>query len=72
MLQQECGQVENRPLYDWIHHLIRERHLAASSVNIAVNAAGFLYGVTLRRDVRALMAGIPRMKRHTRRADTKC
>ena len=54
---------------DWIHHLIRERHLAASSVNIAVNAARFLYGVTLRRDVRALMAGIPRMKRHTRRAE---
>jgi integrase/recombinase XerD len=54
---------------DWIHHLIRERHLAASSINIAVNAARFLYGVTLRRDVRALMAGIPRMKRHTRRAE---
>jgi hypothetical protein len=26
---------------DWIHHLIRERHLAASSVNIAVNAVRF-------------------------------
>ena len=54
---------------DWIHHLIRERHLAASSVNIAVNAVRFLYGVTLQRDVAALMAGIPRMKRNTRRAE---
>ena len=53
----------------WIHHLIRERHLAASSVNIAVNAVRFLYGVTLQRDVAALMAGIPRMKRNTRRAE---
>ena len=54
---------------DWIHHLIGERHLAASSVNIAVNAVRFLYGVTLQRDVGALMAGIPRMKRNTRRAE---
>lgn len=54
---------------DWIHHLIRERHLAASSVNIAVNAVRFLYGVTLQRDVQALLAGIPRMKRNTRRAE---
>jgi integrase/recombinase XerD len=54
---------------DWIHHLIGERHLAASSVNIAVNAVRFLYGTTLQRDVEALMAAIPRMKRNTRRAE---
>jgi site-specific recombinase XerD len=54
---------------DWIHYLIRERHLAASSVNIAVNAVRFLYGVTLQRDIQALMAAIPRMKRNTRRAE---
>ena len=54
---------------DWIHHLIGERHLAASSVNIAVNAVRFLYGVTLQRDVEALMAGVPRMKRNTLRAE---
>jgi hypothetical protein len=34
----------------WIEHLIRERHLAASSVNIAVHAVRFLYGTTLGRD----------------------
>src|SRR2546425_85527 len=32
---------------DWLHHLIKERHQAASSVNIAVNAVRFLYSVTL-------------------------
>jgi integrase/recombinase XerD len=62
-------QITYDEVVDWIHHLIRERHLAASSVNIAVNAVRFLYGVTLQRDVQALMAGIPRMKRNTRRAE---
>ena len=52
-----------------MHHLIRERHQSASSVNIAVNAVRFLYGVTFQRDVEALMAGMPRMKRNTRRAE---
>lgn len=54
---------------DWIHHLIGERHLAASSVNIAVNAVRFLYGTTLQRDIDALMAAIPRMKRTSKRAE---
>lgn len=54
---------------DWIHHLIRDRKQSASSVNIAVNAVRFLYGTTLQRDVQALMAAIPHMKRNTRRAE---
>jgi integrase/recombinase XerD len=62
-------QVTYDEVVDWIHHLIGERHLAPSSVNIAVNAVRFLYGVTLQRDIQALMAGIPRMKRNTRRAE---
>ena len=53
----------------WIEHLIKERHLAPSSVNIAVNAVRFLYGTTLGRDTGPLLAGIPRMKRNTRRAE---
>jgi integrase/recombinase XerD len=53
----------------WIHHLIKDRKLAPSSVNIAVNAVRFLYGVTLGRDTAALLAAIPRMKRNTRRAE---
>jgi site-specific recombinase XerD len=54
---------------DWIHHLIRERQLAPSSVNIAVNAVRFFYAVTLKRSVDELLAAIPRMKRNTRRAE---
>jgi site-specific recombinase XerD len=54
---------------DWVHHLIRDRHLAPSSVNIAVNAVRFLYAVTLKRSVEELLAAIPRMKRNTRRAE---
>lgn len=54
---------------DWLHHLIKERKQSASSLNIAVNAVRFLYGVTLGRDTGALMAGVPRMKRETRRAE---
>lgn len=53
----------------WLEHLIRDRKLAASSVNIAVNAVRFLYGTVLRRDTTALLAGVPRMKRNVRRAE---
>ena len=62
-------QISYDEVASWLHYLIRERKLSASSVNIAVNAVRFLYGVTLQRDVNALMAGVPRMKRHTRRAE---
>lgn len=53
----------------WIEHLIKQRQLAASTVNIAVNAVRFLYGTTLERDTTALLAAIPRMKRNVRRAE---
>jgi integrase/recombinase XerD len=62
-------QITYDEVASWLHHLIRERQQSASSVNIAVNAVRFLYGVTLQRDVNALMAGVPRMKRNTRRAE---
>jgi site-specific recombinase XerD len=54
---------------NWLHYLIRERQYSASSVNIAVNAVRFLYGVTLQREINALMAAVPHMKRGTRRAE---
>jgi site-specific recombinase XerD len=54
---------------DWLHYLIRQRHQSASSVNIAVNAVRFLYGVTLQRDTTALMAAVPHMKRPVTRAE---
>jgi integrase/recombinase XerD len=53
----------------WLHHLIKERQLAASSVNIAVSAVRFLYGVTLGRETLDLMASVSDMKRATGRAE---
>jgi Phage integrase, N-terminal SAM-like domain len=54
---------------DWLYYLIKERELSASSVNIAVNAVRFLYGVTLERNSAQLMASVPRMKHAIRRAE---
>jgi len=53
---------------DWLFHLIKERKLSSSSVNIAVNAVRFFYGVTLARDLAELNAKVPHMKRVTKRA----
>ena len=53
----------------WLYHLINERQLLASSVNIAVSAVRFLYAVTLGRETLDLMASVPHMKRATRRAE---
>jgi integrase/recombinase XerD len=55
---------------DWLYHLIRERLLSASSVNVAVSAVRFLYAVTLGRETVDLMASVPHMKRYTRRAES--
>src|SRR5271165_767378 len=54
---------------DWLYYLIKERKLSASSVNIAVNAVRFLYGVTLERNTDQLIASVPRMKHSIRRAE---
>ena len=54
---------------DWLYYLIKERKLSASSVNIAVNAVRFLYGVTLERNTDQLTASVPRMKHSIRRAE---
>jgi site-specific recombinase XerD len=50
---------------DWVYHLITERLLSASSVNVALNAVCFLYAVTLGRETVDLMASVPHMKRYT-------
>jgi hypothetical protein len=49
---------------DWVLLLTmtqaeRERKLSASSINIAVNAVRFLYGVTLGHTIVDLMASVP-------------
>ena len=56
---------------DWLFHLVRERKLSSSSVNIAVNAARFLYGVTLGRDLHELFAKVPRIKREIHGVPTR-
>src|SRR5258705_6325559 len=53
----------------WLYHLIKERQLSASSVNIAVSAVRFLYAVTLGRETLDLMASVSHMKRATQRAE---
>src|SRR4029077_7193208 len=55
----------------WLHHLIKERQMAASSINIAVSAVRFLYAVTLGRETLELMASVLDMKRATARADSE-
>jgi len=54
---------------DWLYHLVKERQLSASSVNVAANAVRFLYGITLGRDTEKLMRSVPRLKHPTRRAE---
>jgi integrase/recombinase XerD len=54
---------------NWLYHLIKERQLSASSVNVAVNAVRFLYGITLGRNTGALTASVPHMKHPIRRAE---
>jgi site-specific recombinase XerD len=53
---------------DWLFHLLNERKLAGSSVNVAVNAVRFLYQTTLERDTTELFAKVPRFKRGIKRA----
>ena len=47
----------------WLYHLIKERHLSASGVNIAVSAVRFLYGVTLGRETLELRSCSARVSR---------
>lgn len=62
-------QISYEQVAGWLYYLVKERQLSASSVNTAVNAVRFLYGVTLQRDTALLMAAVPRMKRTTHRAE---
>src|ERR1700731_4345621 len=46
---------------NWFYHLIKERQLSASSVNVAVNAVRFLYSITLGRNTEALTTSVPQL-----------
>ncbi|MBV8225425.1 MAG: site-specific integrase [Verrucomicrobia bacterium] len=54
---------------NWLYHLITERQLSASSVNVAVNAVRFLYGITLGRKTEELTTSVPHMKHAIRRPE---
>src|SRR6201997_3631845 len=54
---------------NWLYHLIKERQLSASSINVAVNAVRFLYAITLGRDTEGLLRSVPHIKHATRRAE---
>ena len=45
--QRSPEQISYEEVTNWLYHLIKERQLSASSVNVAVNAVRFLYGITL-------------------------
>jgi integrase/recombinase XerD len=62
----ECISYEEAA--DWLYHLVHERRLSPSTVNVAVNAVRFLYRVTLGREVDELEAKVPHCKRPTQRA----
>jgi integrase/recombinase XerD len=53
----------------WLRYLLKERQLAVFSVNIAVSAVRFLYGVTIGRDRVDLTASVPHMKHATQPAE---
>jgi site-specific recombinase XerD len=50
----------------WLAHLIGERKLSASSVNIALNALRSFYGGLLQRDIEALLRGVQWPRRPVR------
>jgi|SRR6516164_2630690 site-specific recombinase XerD len=62
-------EISYEQVADWLYHLVKERQLSASSVNTAVNAVRFLYGVTLGRDTQPLTAAVPHMRRSIHRAE---
>lgn len=48
----------------WLLHLITERKLSASSINLAINALRTFYGGFLEREIESLLRGIKRPRRH--------
>src|ERR1700722_732340 len=51
-----------------LYQLVKERQLAASTINVALNAVRFLYAITLGRDTEGLTRSVPHIKYATRRA----
>jgi len=54
----------NPEISAWLLHLIKERKLSASSINLAINALRAFYGAFLGREIEPLLVGIKRPARH--------
>jgi site-specific recombinase XerD len=59
-------QLDAAHIERWLYHLIAERKLAPSTVNIAINALRAFYGGLLQRDIEALLRQVQRPRRPTR------
>jgi site-specific recombinase XerD len=57
-------QLGNPEIASWLLHLINERKLSASTINVVINALRSFYGAFLKREVEPLLAGIQRPRRH--------
>src|SRR5215204_295312 len=72
-LSRHCGcspeKIPDEDIRRWLHDLLVERQLSASSVNCAVHAVRAFQQFVLGRDRGATVAGVPRGKRPTTRAE---
>jgi site-specific recombinase XerD len=59
-------QLDAAPIQRWLYHLIAERKLSPSTVNIAINALRAFYGGLLERDIESLLRQVQRPKRPRR------
>jgi len=64
---QAPDQLTNEQVREYLLHLARDRQLAASSINQAVNAFRFLYERVLHREVAALHQALPFTQKEIRR-----
>jgi site-specific recombinase XerD len=63
---QSPDQLDAAPIQRWLYHLIAERKLAPSTVNLAINALRAFYGGLLQRDIESLLRQVQRPKRPRR------
>ena len=63
---QRPDQLHAQQIEGWLYHLIAQRKLAPSTVNIAINALRAFYGGLLARNIQSLLAQVQRPKRPTR------
>ena len=64
---QSPDRLSNQQVREYLVHLARERQLAASSINQAVNAFRFLYERVLHRELEALRQALPFTRKEVRR-----